>query len=80
MLRKELFGQFADFNVVAAQEGKDFDKHRRNVPGLDCLEHFLKTGAFHRRARNELDSVKKEKRLIWGLFNLKPGAADMISY
>ena len=67
VLREKFLGELADFNVVAAQPGKVFDKHCRNVPGLDCLYHFLKTGAFHRRACNSIIHEKDGVRVAFFL-------------
>ena len=47
MLRKKLFGQFADLNVVTAQPGQVLNEHSGDISSLDCLYHFLKTRAFH---------------------------------
>ena len=47
MEREKFFGELAYFNVVPSQPGKVFHEHRRDVPGLDCGNHFLKTGALH---------------------------------
>ena len=43
----KLLGELAHLNVVPAQPGEVFHEHRRDVPGLDCGEHFLKAGALH---------------------------------
>ena len=47
MEREKLFGELAHLNVVSAQSGEVFHEHRRDIPGLDCGDHFLKTGALH---------------------------------
>ena len=47
MEREKLFGELAHLNVVPAQPGEVFHKHRRDVPGLDCGDHFLKARALH---------------------------------
>ena len=59
--REKFFGQLADLNVVAPQPGQVFDKHRRDIPGLDCGQHFLKTGTLHGRSRDAI--VYKENRV-----------------
>ena len=62
MEREKLLGELANLNVVAAQPGEVFHKHRRDVPGLDCGNHFLKAGALHGSAGDpvihEKDSVR----------------------
>ena len=52
--REKFFGQLADLNVVAPQPGQVFDKHRRDIPGFDCGQHFLKTGTLHGRSRDAI--------------------------
>ena len=59
--REKFFRQFADLNVVAPQPGQVFDEHRRDIPGLDCGQHFLKTGTLHGRSRDAI--VYKENRV-----------------
>ena len=59
--REKFFGQLADLNVVAPQPGKVFDEHRRDIPGLDSGQHFLKAGTLHRRTR---DTVIHEKDCV----------------
>ena len=62
MEREKFLGELAHLNVVAAQPGEVFHEHRRDVPSLDCGNHFLKAGAFHGSAGNtvihEKDSVR----------------------
>ena len=47
MEREKLLGELAHLNVVPAQPGEVFHEHRRDVPGLDCGNHFLKARALH---------------------------------
>ena len=47
MEREKLLGELAHLNVVPAQPGEVFHEHRRDVPGLDCGDHFLKARALH---------------------------------
>ena len=58
MEREKFLGELANLNVVPAQPGEVFHKHRRDVPGLDCGDHFLKAGALHGSAG---DTVIHEK-------------------
>ena len=58
MEREKFLGELANLNVVPAQPGEVFHKHRRDVPGLDCGNHFLKAGALHGSAG---DTVIHEK-------------------
>ena len=62
MEREKFLGEPAHLNVVPAQPGEVFHKHRRDVPGLDCGDHFLKAGALHGSAGDpvihEKDSVR----------------------
>ena len=58
MEREKLLGELAHLNVVPAQPGEVFHEHRRDVPGLDCGNHFLKAGALHSGAG---DAVIHEK-------------------
>ena len=58
MKREKLLGELTHLNVVAAQPGQVFDEHRRDIPGLDCGDHFLKAGALHGGAG---DTVIHEK-------------------
>ena len=58
MEREKLFGQLADLDVIAAQPGQVFDEHRRDIPGFDCLDHFLKTRTLHGGA---CDAIVHEK-------------------
>ena len=58
MKRENLLGELTHLNVVAAQPGQVFDEHRRDIPGLDCGDHFLKAGALHGGAG---DTVIHEK-------------------
>lgn len=46
MAQEKFLGELAHLNVVPAQLGKVFHKHRRDVPGLDGGDHFLKAGRF----------------------------------
>ena len=59
--REKFFGQLADLNVVAPQPGQVFDEHRRDIPGLDSGQHFLKAGTLHGRTRDAI--VYKENRV-----------------
>ena len=59
--REKFLGQLADLNIVAPQPGQVFDKHRRDIPCLDCGQHFLKTGTLHGRSRDAI--VYKENRV-----------------
>ena len=54
VLREKLFGQLADLYVVAAKTGKVFDKYGGDISGLDCGQHFLKTGPLHGGAGNAI--------------------------
>ena len=58
MEREKFLGELAHLNVVPAQPGEVFHEHRRDVPGLDCGNHFLKAGALHGSAG---DTVIHEK-------------------
>ena len=62
MERKKFFGELSHLNVVPAQPGEVFHEHRRDVPGLDCGDHFLKAGSLHGSAGDpvihEKDSVR----------------------
>ena len=40
-------GESTHLDVVSAQPGEVFHEHRRDIPGLDGPEHFLKAGAVH---------------------------------
>ena len=52
MEREKFFGELTHLNVVPAQPGEVFHKHRRDVPGLDSPKHFLKAWAVHGGAGN----------------------------
>lgn len=54
MLGKERFGELADLYVVSAQPGEVFDKYSGDISGLDCGQHFLKTGMLHGGACNTI--------------------------
>ena len=47
MLGKELLSELADLDIVAAQPGEVFDKHRRDIPGFNGRQHFLEVLALH---------------------------------
>ena len=61
MEREKFLGQLADLNIVAPQPGQVFDKHRRDIPGLDSGQHLLKAGTLHGRTRDAI--VYKENRV-----------------
>jgi hypothetical protein len=52
VLRKKFLRQLADLYVVTAKAGQVFHEYSRYVSGLDCGQHFLKTGPFHGGAGN----------------------------
>ncbi len=58
MEREKFLGELANLNIVSAQPGEVFHKYRRDVPGLDCGDHFLKAGTLHGSAG---DTVIHEK-------------------
>ena len=61
VLRKKLFGQLADLNVVSAQPGQVFHEYRRDIASLDSLYHSLEIFAFHRSA---CDTIIHEKDCV----------------
>ena len=78
--REKFFRQFADLNVVAPQPGQVFDKHRRDIPGLDSGQHLLKAGTLHGRTRDAI--VYKENRVgvplvLGGLLEYLPLRRDL---
>ena len=81
--REKFFGQLADLNVVAPQPGQVFDEHRRDIPCLDCGQHFLKTGTLHGRSCDAI--VYKENRVgvpfvLGGLLKYLPLRRDLSRY
>ena len=58
---EKFFGQLADLNIVAPQPGQVFDKHRRDIPGLDSGQHFLKAGTLHGRSSDTV--IHEEDRV-----------------
>ena len=79
--REKFLGQLADLNIVAPQPGQVFDKHRRDIPCLDCGQHFLKTGTLHGRSRDAI--VYKENRVgvpfvLGGLLEYLPLILDAV--
>ena len=79
--REKFFGQLADLNIVAPQPGKVFDEHRRNIPGLDSGQHFLKAGTLHRRTRDTV--IHEEYRVgialvLGGLLEYLPLILDAV--
>lgn len=79
--REKFFRQLADLNVVAPQPGKVFDEHRRDVPGLDSGQHFLKSGTLHRRTRDTV--IHEEGRVgialvLGGLLEYLPLILDAV--
>ena len=79
--REKFFRQLADLNVVAPQPGQVFDEHRRDIPCLDCGQHFLKTGTLHGRSRDAI--VYKENRVgvpfvLGGLLKYLPLILDAV--
>ena len=79
--REKFFRQLADLNVVAPQPGKVFDEHRRDVPGLDSGQHFLKSGPLHGGTGNAI--VYKENRVgvpfvLGGLLKYLPLILDAV--
>ena len=81
--REKFFRQFADLNVVAPQPGQVFDKHRRDIPGFDCGQHFLKTGTLHGRSSDAI--IYKENRVgvpsvLGGLLEYLPLIKDRILF
>ena len=81
MEREKFFGQLADLNIVAPQPGQVFDKHRRDIPGLDSGQHLLKAGTLHGRTRDAI--VYKENRVgvpfvLGGLLEYLPLILDAV--
>ena len=75
MEREKLLGQLADLDVVAAQPGQVIDEHRRDIPGFDCLDHFLKTRTLHGSAGNAVIHEKDRVRIslvLGGLLQYLP--------
>lgn len=54
VLREKLLRQLANLYVVATHPGEVFNKHGRDIPGLDSGQHFLKSGALHGGAGNAI--------------------------
>ena len=50
----KLLRQLANLYVVATHPGEVFNKHGRDIPGLDSGQHFLKSGALHGGAGNAI--------------------------
>ena len=78
--REKFLGQLADLNIVAPQPGQVFDEHRRDIPGLDSGQHFLKTGTLHRRTRDTV--IHEEDRVgialvLGGLLKYLPLRRDL---
>ena len=63
MEREKFFGELAHLNVVPAQPGKVFYKYRRDIPGLDCGNHFLKAWALHSGAGDTVIHKKDGVRI-----------------
>ena len=70
MEREKFLGELAHLNVVSAQPGKVFHEHRRDVPGLDCCNHFLKAGALHGSAGDTVIHEKDSVRIAFVLGGL----------
>ena len=52
MLRKKLFGQSADFDVVSAQTGKILHKHGGGLAHAELFDHFVEFRPVHRYPGN----------------------------
>ena len=68
-------------NVVLPQPGEVFQEHRRDIPSLDCGDHFLKAGTIHGSAGDtvlhEKDSVRVAL-VLGGLFKYFLLALDAV--
>ena len=78
---EKFLGQLADLNVVAPQPRQVFDKHRRDIPGFNGGQHFLKTGTLHGRSSDAI--VYKENRVgipfvLGGLLEYLPLILDAV--
>ena len=81
VLRKKFLRQLADLYVVTAKAGQVFHEYSRYVSGLDCGQHFLKTGTLHGRSRDAI--VYKENRVgvpfvLGGLLEYLPLILDAV--
>lgn len=71
IMEREIFlGELAHLDIAAAQLGKSFDEHRRDVPGLNSGYHLLKTGPFHGDVCDPVIHKNKVSVLVCLLQNL----------
>ena len=70
MEREKLLGELAHLNIVPTQPGEVFHEHRRDVSGLDCGDHFLKSRAFHGGAGDTVVHEKDGVRIAFVLGGL----------